>query len=309
MFLNKCFDNFELKEQIGKGEFGEVFRAEDVNSKKSYAVKTINLKNIKQGIPSSAIREITILRQLNHPNIIRLHSLMNHDQTLYLVLDLCDCDLRTYFLRNNHLLPISECKKIIFQILKALEYLNSKQIMHRDFKPQNILVSKTNNNFTLIKIADFGLARMCNLPIENYTPEVVTRWYRAPELLLGSTKYNESIEMWSIGCILVETLTKKAFFPGKDETDQLKKVFDFFGRPRLEEWPECFELPNFKTLSEMELSEKKEIAEYFSELGEPGIDLIERMLRLNPLDRISVEDALLHVWFDEIRKEVNSLYA
>lgn len=133
-------------------------------------------------------------------------------------------------------------KSFLFQLLKGIENCHKNKVLHRDLKPQNLLISREG----ILKLADFGLARAFGIPVKNYTHEVVTLWYRAPDILLGSKKYSTSVDIWSIGCIFAELVNRKPLFAGCSEEDQLKKIFSIRGTPSLDDWPEMQDLPLYK---------------------------------------------------------------
>lgn len=151
---------------------------------------------------------------------------MHHDAKLYLVFEFLDMDLKRYMdtLPDGRTMEAEQVKKFTYQMLEGLAYCHSHRILHRDLKPQNLLVESGST----IKLADFGLARAFNVPLRTYTHEVVTLWYRAPEILLGSRTYSTPVDMWSVGCIFAEMARRKPLFPGDSEIDELYKIFRCF---------------------------------------------------------------------------------
>jgi cyclin-dependent kinase len=133
-------------------------------------------------------------------------------------------------------------KSFTYQLIKGIAHCHEKKILHRDLKPQNLLISKNN----VLKIADFGLARASGIPVKGFTHEVVTLWYRPPDVLLGSQKYTSSIDIWSVGCIFAEMVNMRPLFPGQKEGDELKRIFKVVGTPKNENWPGVEDLPQWK---------------------------------------------------------------
>lgn len=180
-------------------------------------------------MPSTCIREITLLKELTHPNIVTLFDVIVHNcERLFLVFEFIDQDLRMLLdkLKPNALPPFY-VKSFMFQLLQGLAYCHSHRVIHRDLKPQNLLVT----NDGIIKLADFGLARAVTIPSRCYTHEVVTMWYRPPEVLMGTKFYTTGIDIWSLGCIFAEMITGDALFRGESEIDQLFKIFQILGTP------------------------------------------------------------------------------
>ncbi|CAH2017604.1 unnamed protein product [Acanthoscelides obtectus] len=167
------------------------------------------------------IREISLLKGLRHSSIVELLDVMQTTDKLYLVFEYLDLDLKRYLDGTRSPLEAELIRSYMKQLIEALAYLHSHRILHRDLKPQNLLVDKEGH----IKLADFGLSRSFSLPTRTYTHEVVTVWYRAPELLLGARMYCTGIDIWSLGCVMAEMFTKRAIFPGDSEIDQLYKIF------------------------------------------------------------------------------------
>ena len=216
-------NDYEKISKLGSGAYGTVYKARMKKNQKIVAIKRIKISLDTEGIPSSALREISILRNLRHENIEKILDIITTETKLYMVLEFMEYDLQSFFEKLNQDPKIvnyshEELIKIILkQILKGVEYLHSKKIIHRDLKPQNILLNKD----LIIKLCDFGLSRKLSFEKRPYTQEVLSLWYRAPELLLGSNIYNESIDIWSIGCIFAFMVLKHTLFEGENEIDQL----------------------------------------------------------------------------------------
>lgn len=175
-------------------------------------------------MPSTALREISLLKQLSHKNILRIINVIHTETQLSLVLEYVEKDLRKVL---NSQEKVDE-QEVIRQLVEGVRYMHAQQVVHRDLKPQNLLLSGSGE----LKIADFGLARSFAIKMPTYSSEVVTLWYRAPELLMGCKSYGYAVDMWSVGCIISEILTKLPLFSGSDKQDQLSKVLAFTGMSR-----------------------------------------------------------------------------
>ncbi|KAM0673488.1 Cell division control protein 2 [Gurleya vavrai] len=201
---------------IGSGTYAEVYEAYDTLSNTKVALKKTQLRK-NEGMPSTAIREISILRMLNHPNILSLLDVIHNSETFILVFEYLDYDLKKYLkIHQTNIIPL------ITQMLKGVAEIHDKRIVHRDLKPQNILVDNKGN----LKIADFGLARSLEVRMPFYNSEVVTLWYRSPELLQGNENYSFYIDMWSVGCIICEMINDKVLFKGEDDQNQLQIIYN-----------------------------------------------------------------------------------
>ena len=203
--------------RLGEGTYGVVYMARELNSGEIVAIKEIKIDHCDDGIPSTAIREIAVLQELrDNPWIVNLKEIIPCCETnrLFLVFEYFNQDMKKYLDKLSGPMEPAQVKSVLYQLLKGTVYCHERRIMHRDLKPSNLLV---NPEATQIKIADFGLARTMGLPLKTYTHEVVTLWYRAPEVLLGSKIYSTAIDVWSIGAIFYELAHKKALFAGDSE--------------------------------------------------------------------------------------------
>lgn len=184
--------------KLGEGTYGVVYRAKDQKGNEIYALKKIRLQTEDEGVPSTAIREISLLKELQHKNIVQLLDVIHTQKKLTLVFEYIDKDLKKMMDDSEGgCLDISTAKSFLYQLIKGMDFIHKHCVLHRDLKPQNLLISKEG----IVKIADFGLARGYGVPVNNYTNEVVTLWYRPPDVLLGSKTYGTTVDIWSIGCI------------------------------------------------------------------------------------------------------------
>ncbi|XP_029784825.1 cyclin-dependent kinase 3 isoform X3 [Suricata suricatta] len=198
-------DVFQKVEKIGEGTYGVVYKAKNKETGQLVALKKIRLDLETEGVPSTAIREISLLKELKHPNIVRLLDVVHCEKRLYLVFEFLSQDLKKYMDSTPASgLPLHLVKSYLFQLLEGVSFCHSHRVIHRDLKPQNLLIDELG----AIKLADFGLARAFGVPLRTYTHEVVTLWYRAPEILLGSKFYSTAVDVWSIGCIFAEMVER-----------------------------------------------------------------------------------------------------
>lgn len=290
-------EDYEKVEKIGEGTYGVVYKAKNKVTGALVAIKKIRMENDDEGIPATAIREISVLRELKHPNIVQLHDTMIENYRLYLIFEFMSMDLKKYIdtIPKGQILSKEKVKNMTYQIFQAMLFCHKRRVLHRDLKPQNLLIDVKNN---IVKIADFGLARAFGVPVRIYTHEVVTLWYRAPEILLGSQRYSCPVDVWSIGCIFAEIATRKPLFQGDSEIDQLFRIFRVLTTPTEDNWPGVSKLPDYKTTF-------PEWSTYCLEknvknLDENGLDLLEKTLIYCPATRINAEKALQHKYFVDV---------
>ncbi|XP_066469959.1 cyclin-dependent kinase 3 isoform X3 [Tiliqua scincoides] len=301
-------DVFQKVEKIGEGTYGVVYKARNKQTGQLVALKKIRLDSETEGVPSTAIREISLLKELKHPNIVRLLDVVHSQKKLYLVFEYLNQDLKKYMdSSRTGELPLSLIKSYLYQLLQGVSFCHSHRVIHRDLKPQNLLI----NEVGAIKLADFGLARAFGVPLRTYTHEagyrgnsfenccnkllVVTLWYRAPEILLGCKYYSTAVDIWSIGCIFAEMVTRKAMFPGDSEIDQLFRIFRTLGTPTESVWPGVTQLPDYK--GNFPKWPRKDMKVIIPNLDRDGQDLLAQLLLYDPNRRISAKAALTHQYF------------
>jgi cyclin-dependent kinase 12/13 len=297
-FKNQSFESFKILEQVGKGTYGKVFKAIDLRTDETVAMKYIKVEHETEGFPITCLREIKILRQLDHPNIIKLRDIVfRHEKnSTYLVFDYMNHDLLG--LRINKEMDFDEANiyYISKQLLEGINYCHKNQIIHRDLKLSNILM----NNKGQVKICDFGLSRMwtVNRP---YTNKVISLWYRPIELLLGEEMYGPPVDIWSLGCIIYELFRRRPLFEYSTELEIINAIFNLCGTPEYNMWPEVKKLPKYKTCKPSPRMRNLKNTLYPA-LPPSAIDLVDQMLALNPAKRISAEDALTSNWVMKMEK-------
>eukprot|EP00514_Thraustochytrium_sp_LLF1b_P003155 CAMPEP_0184509500 /NCGR_PEP_ID=MMETSP0198_2-20121128/1319_1 /TAXON_ID=1112570 /ORGANISM="Thraustochytrium sp., Strain LLF1b" /LENGTH=311 /DNA_ID=CAMNT_0026899339 /DNA_START=264 /DNA_END=1199 /DNA_ORIENTATION=+ len=284
---------YQREEKIGQGTYGVVYKCRDNHSGKFVAMKRIKLMGQDEGVPSTAIREISLLKELDHDNIVRLQDVLPGEKDLGLVFEFLDQDLKKYMdsCRPEGLSP-ALIKSYLYQLLRGVAFCHSHRVLHRDLKPQNLLIDKTGQ----LKLADFGLARAFGIPTRKYTHEVVTLWYRSPEILLSSTHYSTPVDIWSVGCIFAEMVSRFPLFYGDSEIDQLFRIFRVRGTPNDEVWPWVSSLEDYNP--SFPQWPKRNLARHVNGLSDPAAaDLLEGMLQLDPSVRLTAKEALEHPYF------------
>jgi len=294
-------ENYQKIEKIGEGTYGVVFKAKSRTTGEIVALKRIRLETEDEGIPSTAIREISILKELQDPNIVRLHDVIHTEKKLTLVFEYCDHDLKKY-LDASETLDIQTVKSFLYQLLRGIAFCHDRRVLHRDLKPQNLLINKDGD----LKLADFGLARAFGIPVRSYTHEVVTLWYRAPDVLMGSRKYSTPVDIWSVGCIFGEMVTSRPMFPGSSDQDQLLRIFKLLGTPNPATWPSVVELPEYK--KDFPVYSAQSLSTVVKTLDETGLDLLSHMLQYDPNNRITARAAMSHPFFNDLNPAVRAKY-
>jgi len=281
---------YEIQQRVGRGAYGIVWKAVSVESGEVVAVKKIFDAFQNATDAQRTFREIMFLQELgDHENILKLLDVMKaeNNRDIYLVFEYMETDLHAV-IRANILEEVHK-EYIIYQLLKALKFLHSAGIIHRDLKPSNLLL----NSDCLLKVGDFGLAR--TIDRDNVlTDYVATRWYRAPEILLGSQQYTAGVDMWSVGCILGELIGGKPMFPGSSTMNQLDRILELTGQPSdedLESIQSPFALTMLDTLPPVT---KRSYKELYPAASMEAIDMLQHLLTFNPNKRYTAEDALEH---------------
>jgi len=298
---------------IGQGAYGIVYKGIQTQSGDTVAIKRIPFADStpEGGVPCNVIREISLLRELDHPNVVQLLDIIqaqgnsSNAAGLYLVFEYVAHDLKTFMdkyqtsddISERVGLPVPMVRSFLRQILAGVGFCHTYRVLHRDLKPHNLLISADGRQ---LKLADFGLARLSAIPNGPYTFEVVTLWYRAPELLLGANRYSTAVDVWSVGCIFAEMATGMPLFPGRSDIDQLFKIFQRRGTPTAEVWPSVLRLPHYNP--EFPQWKETDITNVcpMEQLSSPAAaQLLTSLLQYDPDRRLSCKAALQHAYFFE----------
>ncbi|KAL1923530.1 uncharacterized protein VTP21DRAFT_8510 [Calcarisporiella thermophila] len=297
-FYGQCqpVHRYEKLNQIGEGTYGVVYRARDRQTNEIVALKRIRMQNDNDGMPVSSIREISLLQKLKHPNVVSVLDIAvgkELDQ-VFMVMEYCEQDLSTLMDTVEKPFQPSEIKCLVRQLLEGLKFIHENYVIHRDLKMSNLLL----NSRGILKIADFGLARVYDNKPRPMTPRVVTLWYRPPELLLGEENYTTAVDMWSVGCIFAEFLQGKPVLPGKTEQQQLELIVNLLGAPNEKIWPGMHKLPLAKSIS-FPNSKDNNLLIRFPNATSETIKFLNALLCYDPKRRLKVWEALKHGYFSE----------
>ena len=289
------------KSLLGQGTYGKVYLARNTRTGELVAVKRMNVDSQEEGVPGTVIREISLLKELSnapecHPNVVRLLDVFLEPSKLVLVFEYVEIDLKKYMERNPQLSPAA-VKNLAYQLFRGVEFCHMNLIIHRDLKPANLLIDKHMH----LKVADFGLARTYSVSVPKYTPEVVTLWYRPPEILLGVELYSVPVDLWSIGCVLAEMATGAPLFAGDCEIDTIFKIFQTLGTPTEAVWQGIVKFPHFSpSFPKWPPRSWSSIQNIQARIGEQGADCLDRLTCYNPVRRISARPSLSHPYFRDV---------
>uniref|UniRef100_A0AAQ4P0T2 cyclin-dependent kinase n=1 Tax=Gasterosteus aculeatus aculeatus TaxID=481459 RepID=A0AAQ4P0T2_GASAC len=288
-------------DKLGEGTYATVFKGRSKLTDNLVALKEIRLEH-EEGAPCTAIREVSLLKDLKHANIVTLHDIVHTDKSLTLVFEYLDKDLKQYMDDCGNIMSMHNVKVFLFQILRGLSYCHKRKVLHRDLKPQNLLINEKGE----LKLADFGLARAKSVPTKTYSNEVVTLWYRPPDVLLGSSEYSTQIDMWGVGCIFYEMAAGRPLFPGSTVEDELHLIFRLLGTPKEENWPGISSIEEFKSHN-FPKYKPQPLINHAPRLDGEGIELLLAFLRYESKKRISAEEAMKHSHFRQLGTRVHTL--
>lgn len=276
--------------KIGEGTYAVVYLGRKVESGRIVAIKKIKIGQFKDGLDLSAVREVKYLRELQHENVIELLDVFTFKKNLSLVLEYLELDLEILRKDRSIVFSAADIKSWMLMLLNGLHHCHQQFILHRDLKPSNLLISSDG----VLKIADFGLSRDFGVEYRNMTSQVVTRWYRAPELLLGARNYSDSVDMWSVGCIFAELMLRTPYMTAESDLGQLDVIFQALGTPTEEEWPGLKILtPQLKFKS----YPRPELSDLFTAADQDALHLLHSLLMFDPLKRLDAGSCIRSEYF------------
>lgn len=289
--------NYVQLEKLGEGTYATVYKGRSRTTNEIVALKEIHL-DAEEGTPSTAIREISLMKELKHVNILRLYDVIHTETKLVLIFEYCDRDLKKYMDVHGErgaLDPVT-VRSFMYQLLKGTAFCHENRVLHRDLKPQNLLINRKGE----LKLGDFGLARAFGVPVNTFSNEVVTLWYRAPDVLMGSRTYSTSIDIWSCGCIFAEMISGVPIFRGRDNQDQLLHIMRIIGTPderTLRKIATEGGTESQNAGKQYPRYPKIPFQQVLPKASPQAIDLLERLLQFDPSKRITAAEALSHPYF------------
>ncbi|XP_024896499.1 cyclin-dependent kinase-like 3 [Pteropus alecto] len=283
---------YETLGKVGEGSYGTVMKCKHKDTGQIVAIK-IFYEKPEKSVNKIATREIKFLKQFRHENLVNLIEVFRQKKKIHLVFEFIDHTVLDELQHYCHGLESKRLRKYLFQILRAIEYLHNNNIIHRDIKPENILVSQSG----ITKLCDFGFARTLAAPGDIYTDYVATRWYRAPELVLKDTSYGKPVDIWALGCMIIEMATGNPFLPSSSDLDLLHKIVLKVGNltPHLQNI--FSKSPIFAGVVLPQVQHPKNARKKYPKLNGLLADIVHACLQIDPAERISSTDLLHHEYF------------
>lgn len=289
-------NRYRIIKTVGDGTYGSVLQAINKKTNQLVAIKKMK-KKFYSWEECVKLREVQSLKKLNHPNIVKLKEVIRENDELFFVFEFLDKNIYELTKEQKKFLPEASIRKYTYQIVAGLAYMHKHGFFHRDMKPENLLLGSDDN----CKIADFGLAREVRSR-PPYTDYVSTRWYRAPEVLLRSVKYNSPIDLWAVGCIMAELYTLRPLFPGSSEPDEIYKICSVLGSPSMKTWPEGMKLAATMNFTFPRFV-KTPLSQLIPNASKEAIQLMTELLRFDPAKRPTAAQALQFSYFKGVNLE------
>lgn len=283
-------DNFIVLEEICRTQFSTILRCKNKSTKEIVVLKQILQKKIEDAPSKQVLRELLVLMNFEHPNIVKYHSVFVHYSNIVVEMEFCISSLSQIINQISKPFHIAQAKKIIRSIAIGLKFLHDHDIVHRDIKPGNIFIDEN----CIVKLGDFGSSRIINQNIKQITPSVGTKWYKAPEIIFGKKDYTNKVDIWSFGCLIAELFLLEPLFPGATDFEMVNMIFSFLGFSKEDEDALT---PNMK------INYKEQIPDIFENTFDcadfMSIDLLKKMLTVNPKKRINIDEVLSHPFLDD----------
>jgi cyclin-dependent kinase-like len=290
-------ERYERHGTIGEGAYGVVYKCRNKETGARVAIKKFVESEDDPLIKKIAMREIRMLKQLKHPNLVNLLEVFREKKRIHLVFEFVDHTVLDEMRKYARGVPESLTKKIIFQTIQAVSFCHQHNCIHRDVKPENILITKSG----VVKLCDFGFARLFSGQGEDFTDYVATRWYRAPELLVGDTQYGPPVDIWAIGCVFAELITSKPLWPGESDVDQLYLIRQTLGELLTRHIEIFFNNPFFKGNSIPDPDRMESLDVKFPTVTVDALHFMKCCFAMDPSDRWTCEQLLQHQYFDRKR--------
>lgn len=295
-------NKYEVMGVVGEGAYGVVLKCRNKDSGDIVAIKKFKESEDDEIVRKTTLREVKILRMLKHENIVDLREAFRRKGKLYLVFEYVEKNLLEVLEERPNGLPPDLVRKYIFQLCKAISWCHDNDVVHRDIKPENLLVNPENES---LKLCDFGFARTVNAKNRGeLTDYVATRWYRAPELLLGDTAYGKAVDVWAIGCIMGELIDGQPLFPGESEIDQLYVIQKVLGSLTPQQTELFLKNQRFFGLKFPDMTRPDTLEKrYAGKVTKKALALIKGMLLMDPSKRLLAAEAHNHSYFEGLRED------